>query len=73
MAQQTALNRALEALTLAAECGGELDHEIYVEAHQNLAAVISAVAAIDATLSAADRVPEGDDYSKLLAILNASS
>lgn len=36
MPQTTALNLALEALTLAAECGGEIDHDIYVEAKQKL-------------------------------------
>jgi hypothetical protein len=69
MPRKTALNLAFEALTLAAECGGELDHGIYVEAKHKLESMLQAVVAYGAKMDAEKRPPEGDDYNQLLAIL----
>lgn len=69
--QETALQLALEALTLAVDSGGELDHEIYVEAKQKLEGLVGQVAAFSAKVESAGRSPEGDDYKRLLSILAA--
>lgn len=69
MPVETALNQALEALTLAAESGGELDRDIYVEARRKLEIMMQAVVSYDAKIGSEDRPPEGDDYNQLLAIL----
>ncbi|EMO9521303.1 hypothetical protein ACR3H8_33415 [Pseudomonas aeruginosa] len=69
MPQTTALNLALEALTLAAECGGEIDHDIYVEAKQKLEKVVQQVVAYGVAMDSAERPPEGNDYNRLLSIL----
>ncbi|MCW4647301.1 hypothetical protein [Pseudomonas aeruginosa] len=69
MPQTTALNFALEALTLAAECGGEIDHDIYVEAKQKLEKVVQQVVAYGVAMDSAERPPEGNDYNRLLSIL----
>ncbi|MCR3806935.1 hypothetical protein K3Z95_01590 [Pseudomonas aeruginosa] len=69
MPQTTALNLALEALTLAAECGGEIDHDIYVEAKQKLEKVVQQIVAYGVAMDSAERPPEGNDYNRLLSIL----
>lgn len=69
MAYPTALNLALEALNLAAECGGELDRQVFADAKQKLQELIDEVAAFDLKMSTDERVPEGDDYNQLVSIL----
>lgn len=66
---KSALNLALEALNLAAECGGELDHDTYVEAQQKLQALVDDVVKYDRKMDSEERVPEGDDYNELLSLL----
>lgn len=72
MTRQTALNQALEALSLAAECGGELHLGVYAEAKQNLEAMVRAVVEYGAKMDGDERAPEGDDYNQLLSILAIS-
>ncbi|KZN20539.1 MULTISPECIES: hypothetical protein [Pseudomonas] len=69
MNSKSALKLALEALTLAAECGGDADHAIYVEAKQKLQALVDEVLEFDATMDREERSPEGDDYNSLLSII----
>lgn len=65
----SALKLALEALKLAVDCGGDLDHEHYLEAHQQLQAMVDAVVQHDREMDRQERSPEGDDYNTLLSIL----
>ncbi|HGN3115166.1 TPA: hypothetical protein ACKRQV_001250 [Pseudomonas aeruginosa] len=65
----TALKLALEALKLAAECGGELDQDDYREAHQKLQEMVDSVVEHDREMDRQERVPDGDDYNTLLALL----
>ena len=69
MSQTTTLNLALEALTLAAECGGETDRDIYLEAKQKLEKMVEQVIAYGVQMDSAERPPDGDDYNRLLSIL----
>lgn len=69
MTRQKPLELALEALKLAAECGGENDLDIYLKAKQALEEVMQAVLSYDAGMNSAERPPEGEDYNRLLAIL----
>lgn len=69
MPQATALKLALEALTLAVECGGEIDRDIYVEAKQKLEKMVQQVVAYGVAMDSAERPPEGDDYNQLRSIL----
>lgn len=65
----TALSLALEALNLAAECGGELHLEIYAEAKKQLQELVDTFVEYDLKMNNEERVPEGDDYNELLSIL----
>ncbi|KPG82238.1 hypothetical protein [Pseudomonas sp. RIT-PI-o] len=69
MPQTNALKLALEALTLAVECGGETDREIYIEAKQKLDKLVRKVVAYGVAMDSAERPPEGADYNRLLSIL----
>lgn len=69
MPQKSALSLALEALDLGAECGGENDQEIYLEAKQKLENVIRMLVEHDAEMVRAERSPDGDDYNRLRSIL----
>jgi hypothetical protein len=65
----TALSLALEALTLAAECGGELHLGIYANAKEKLQEMVDELLEFDLKMSRDERAPEGDDYNELLTIL----
>jgi hypothetical protein len=69
MTQPTALNLALEALKLAADCGSELDHKVYVDAKRKLQELIDSLIAFDSEMNNEERVPEGDDYNQLVSLL----
>jgi hypothetical protein len=69
MTRQTALNQAIEALNLAAECGGELHLGVYAEAKQKLEAMVRAVVECGVKMDSDERAPEGDDYNQLMSIL----
>lgn len=69
MPHATTLSLALEALTLAAECGGETDRDIYLEAKQKLEKMVQQVVAYGVAMDSAERPPDGDDYNRLLSIL----
>jgi hypothetical protein len=62
---------ALEALNLAAECGGELHQKIYEEAKEKLQALVDEVAEYDSKMDRDERAPEGDDYNELLSIFRS--
>jgi hypothetical protein len=65
----TPINDALEALTLAAQCGGELDLEQYRQALLALQNAVNAVREHDRNLNATEEPPTGDDYERILDIL----
>jgi hypothetical protein len=73
MNSKNALKLALEALTLAAECGGEADQGIYAEAKQKLQALVDEVVEFDLKMSREERVPEGEDYNTLLSMIELCS
>lgn len=70
---KSAIKLALEALVLAAECGVELDHEIYVEAQQKLQAMADGVVKYDRKLNSDERAPDGHDYNELLSALGLAT
>ncbi|MEW5511916.1 hypothetical protein ABGT16_04785 [Pseudomonas asiatica] len=70
---KSALKLALEALDLAAECGGELDLDTYVEAKQKLQAMVDDIVMYDRKLDSDERVPQGDDYNELLSLLDLAT
>ncbi|KSQ21634.2 hypothetical protein APB26_34325 [Pseudomonas aeruginosa] len=69
----SALKIALESLKLAAECGGEIDKDDYLEAYQALQVMIDGVVEHDREMDRRERSPEGDDYNTLLALLGLST
>lgn len=69
MTNKTTLQLALDALKLAAECGGELDREVYLEATGKLEEMVREVNEYNAKMDRDERAPEGDDYNNLLSIL----
>lgn len=69
MNRRTALELTLEALELASECGGEIDREIYLNAKQALEGMIQEVVAYDTAMCSAERAPDGEDYNRLLSII----
>ncbi|CAI9912066.1 TPA: hypothetical protein MXR76_005361 [Pseudomonas aeruginosa] len=70
---KSAIKLALEALELAAECGGELDHDIYVEAQQKLQAMADDVVKYDRKMDSEERAPDGHDYNELLSVLGLAT
>lgn len=70
---QNALKLALEALRLAAECGGENDSETYVEAEESLREMVGKVVAYDREMDREERSPDGNDYNELLSILGLAT
>lgn len=65
----TGINRAIAALKLAAECGGELDRAEYLAAYEGLERIRDAAVAIDNRLNAIETAPSGDDYNDLMSAL----
>ena len=63
------LKGALDALLLAAQCGGEQNAPVYKAAHAGLVSICLQVLAIDARLNDPEQSPTGDDYNELLAAL----
>jgi hypothetical protein len=70
---KSALKLALEALNLAAECGGELDLDTYEEAKRKLQAMVDDIVKYDRKLDSDERVPQGDDYNELLSLLDLAT
>lgn len=69
----SALKIALESLKIAAECGGEIDKDDYLEAYQALQGMIDSVVEHDREMDRQERSPDGDDYNTLLALLGLST
>lgn len=69
----SALKLALEALKLAVDCGGEVDHDHYLAAHQQLQEMVDAVVQHDREMDRQERAPEGDDYNTVLSLLGLST
>lgn len=69
MQSQSALKLVFEALNLAAESGGELDHGVYVEAKQKLQALVDSIVKYDQEVDSEERSPDGNDYNELLSLL----
>jgi len=65
----SAINHAIESLTVAAECGGELDLEMYQESRDRLVEIRDAIEQYDQRLNAGEKSPDGDDYNALRALL----
>lgn len=65
----TPIKKALDALALARECGGELDLQYYSESHAALDHVVQAARAYDASLNAAEQPPTGEDYEHIMSLL----
>lgn len=65
----TPIKKALDALALAKECGGELDLQYYSESHAALDHVVQAARAYDASLNAAEQPPTGEDYEHIMSLL----
>ncbi len=63
------LKTAIEALRLAAECGGDLDRPFYQEALAGLLRVNSQVLAYDASLNAREEAPTGSDFNEVFEML----
>ena len=63
------LKKAIEALRLAAECGGDLDKPFYQEALAGLLRVNSQVLAYDASLNAREEAPTGSDFNEVFEML----
>lgn len=64
-----ALDEAIEALALACESGGDLDHDIYVSAHANLLQLKSRIVAHDLQLLQREVAPDGTDYNQLYQMM----
>lgn len=64
-----AFSLAVEALQLAKECGGELDHEIYKEAYAAMVDLRARLLAYDAKLNATEQAPTGSDYNNIFDLL----
>lgn len=69
MTTQSALKLVSEALDLAVECGGDLDHDFYAEAKRQFKALVDSITKYDQTLNHDERSPDGNDYNELLALL----
>lgn len=63
------LKTAIEALRLAAECGGDLDKPFYKDALAGLIRVNSQVLAYDASLNAREEAPTGSDFNEVFGML----
>ena len=70
MAKYMALTRAIKALKLAAECGGELDLAEYQGAHDDLVILHDKIVAHDAAFNQADVSPTGDDYNDIMSAMS---
>lgn len=64
-----AIEAALEALAVAKESGGEIDLDMYAEAHHALACAADAIREHDRILNASETPPSGADYEHVLALL----
>jgi hypothetical protein len=60
---------ALEALSVAKDCGGELDLDFYADAHKRLQSAVLAIREHDTRLNDAGRSPEGSDYEFVMQVL----
>jgi hypothetical protein len=65
----TEIDRAIAALKLAAECGGELDRAEYKGACDGLVRIRDAVVAYDNRLNTTEISPTGDDYNNVMSTL----
>jgi hypothetical protein len=65
----TPIKRALDALALAKDCGGELDLQYYAASYATLSQAVQAARAYDASLNAAERPPTGEDYEHIMSLL----
>lgn len=66
ISKKPALILALEALELAAEFGGENDHDAYVEAQNALQGLIDDIVQADKQMDIDERITEPDDYHELM-------
>lgn len=64
-----ALANAVEALELAVESGGELDHQIYADSLAGLKKLLVDIAAHDQKLTELEQAPTGDDYNVIIESL----
>lgn len=60
---------ALQALEVAKECGGELDLQMYAQAHKALASAVAELRRHDQTLTDAEASPTGADYEHIMQLL----
>ncbi|MDP2000155.1 MAG: hypothetical protein Q8K22_11260 [Rhodoferax sp.] len=70
MVKEMGLTRAIKALKLAADCGGELDRAEYQGAHDDLVILRDKIVAHDAALNQAEVSPTGDDYNDIMAAMS---
>lgn len=71
-APKTTIVQAVEALALAAECGGENDQPYYEETHRAMQQLIQKIIAFDKKLNDREVAPTGNDYNALIEILGIS-
>jgi len=65
---KSAINSAIEALEVAAECGGEIDLQMYQERLDELKKLRELILQYDKHLNEAGKAPDGDDYNALLSL-----
>ena len=63
------IDRAIEALECARECGGQIDIEMYRRARARLSHLREVVQAFDRRTNADSHVPSSEDYHQLIDAL----
>lgn len=70
--QPSAIELALQALTLAVDCGGELDKSVYRAANDALRSLVDQINAFEDKLNERELVPTGDHYNAMMALLGVN-
>lgn len=70
--QPSAIELALDALSLAVNCGGELDKSVYRAANDALRSLVDQINAFEDKLNERELVPTGDHYNSMMALLGVN-